>query len=103
MSKQRKNVGTEDYYYDFQETPEDYQESGPDSYFKDAQEQIREIYERDRQGVYYVRQMQIKLEKDYFHWITYNAMVGLRIIGYLTDITTKRKTGTIKDYLASSE
>jgi hypothetical protein len=91
-------LGIDDYYYDFQEVPEDYEESGPDSYFIEAQEQIREIYEKDRQSVYYVRQMQIKLEKDFFHWITYNAMVGLREIGYLTDITIKRQTGTSARY-----
>ena len=91
-------MGIEDYYYDFKGAPEDYEQSGPDRYFIEAQKQIREIYERDKQSVYYVRRMQIKLEKDYFHWITYNAMVGLRKIGYLTDITIKRETGTSARY-----
>jgi hypothetical protein len=71
-------VGIEDYYDDFLDAPEDYEGTGPDSYFLEAQQRIREIYEGDRQSVYYVRQMQIKLEKDYFHWITYNAMLGLK-------------------------
>lgn len=57
-------MGIEDYYYDFTDAPEDYEGTGPDRYFIEAQQQIREIYERDRQSVYYVRQMQIKLEKD---------------------------------------
>ena len=91
-------MGIKDYYYDFTDAPEDYEGTGRDSYFIYAQQQIREIYERDRQSVYYVRQMQIKLEKDYFHWITYNAMVGLREIGYLTDIMIKRETGTSTRY-----
>lgn len=42
--------------------------------------------------------MQIELEKDYFHWITYNAMLGLRAIGYLRDIREKRETGTSTRY-----
>jgi hypothetical protein len=84
----------EDYYYDFVDAPEDYEGYRPDSYYLEVQKQIRKIYEGDRQSVYYVRQMQIKFEKDYFHWITYNAMVGLREIGYLKDIIIKRETGT---------
>jgi hypothetical protein len=91
-------VGKEDYYNDFNEAPEDYEGSGPDSYFIQVQQQIREIYERDKQSVYYVRQMQIKFEKDYFHWITYNAMIGLEKIGYLGDIRIKRETGTSTRY-----
>ena len=91
-------MGLEDYYNDFQDAPEDYEESVPDSYFIEAQQQIRDIYEKDRQSVYYVRQMQIKFEKEYFHWITYNAMVGLVEMGYLTDIKIKRETGTSTRY-----
>lgn len=91
-------MGKEDYYYDFVDEPEDYEGYRPDSYFIEAQQKIREIYERDRQSVYYVRQMQIKLEKEYFHWITYNAMLGLRSIGYLRDITIERQTGTSTRY-----
>jgi len=91
-------VGIEDYYNDFVDAPEDYEGAGPDSYFIEVQQKIREIYERDRQSVYYVRQMQIKFEKDYFHWITYNAMIGLKAIGHLTDIPIKRETGTSTRY-----
>jgi len=64
-------MGIKDYYNDFVGASEDYDGSGPDSYFIKVQQQIREIYERDKQSVYYVRQMQIKFEKEYFHWITY--------------------------------
>ena len=91
-------MGIKDYYYDFQDAPEDYEESGPDSYFIEAQQQIREIYEKDRQSVYYVRQMQIKFEKDYFHWITYSAMVGLWKLGYLRDFRIEREKGTSTRY-----
>jgi len=91
-------VGTDDYYYDFVDEPEDYEKYGPDSYFLEAQKQIREIYEKDRQSVYYLRQMQIKLGKDYFHWITNNAMLSLRGIGYLRDIRIEKETGTSTRY-----
>lgn len=40
----------DDYYYDFMGAPEDYEEYRPDSYFIEAQHEIREIYERDRRA-----------------------------------------------------
>ena len=91
-------MGTEDYYDDFVDTPEDYGETGRDSYFDEVQQRIRELYEGDKQSVYYVRQLQIKFEKEYFHWITYNAMIGLEKIGYLKDMVIAREKGTSARY-----
>jgi hypothetical protein len=43
-------------YDDFTEAPEDYFEpSTPDHYFLQAQKEIRELYEGDRESVYYIR------------------------------------------------
>ena len=91
-------VGSEDYCCDFVDEPEDYEGRRPDSYFLEAQQRIREIYDRDRASIYYVRQMQIKFEKQYFHWITDNAMVGLVSIGYLKDVRIESETGTSTRY-----
>jgi len=88
----------DDYYNDFVDAPEDYGRSGADSYFLEVQNKIQEIYEKDKQSVYYVRQMQIKFEKDYFHWITYNALVGLKSMGYLKDIPIEKESGTSTRY-----
>jgi len=87
-------MGIDNYYYDFVEAREDYNESGPDSYFLEAQRKIREIYEKDKESVYYLRQMQIKFEEDYFHWITNNAMLSLLKLGFLIDIRMQREKGT---------
>lgn len=87
-------MGIDDSYYDFVEAPEDYEGPGRDSYFDEVQQEIRTIYENDKKSVYYVRQMQIKFEKKYFHWVTYNAMIGLEKIGYLKDIRIPRGKGT---------
>ena len=87
-------MGIDNYYYDFVEAREDNNESEPDSYFLEAQRQIREIYEKDKESVYYLRQMQVKLEGDYFHWITNNAMIGLLKLGFLIDIRMEREGGT---------
>lgn len=41
-------------YDEFTEAPEDYFEpSTPDHYFLQAQKEIRELYEEDRESVYY--------------------------------------------------
>lgn len=82
-------------YDDFTEAPEDYFEpSAPDSYFLQAQKEIRALYEGDRESVYYIRQLQVKFEKKYYHWITNNAIIGLYKIGYLKDVRIPKEKGT---------
>jgi hypothetical protein len=85
--------------YGFYEAPEDYEPpSVPDAYFLGAQEEIRALYENDKESVYYIRQLQVKLEKRYFHWVTNNAMIGLLRIGYLKDLRIDREKGTSTRY-----
>lgn len=82
-------------YDEFPEAPEDYFEpSTPDQYFLQAQKEIRELYESDRESVYYIRQIQVKFEKKYYHWITNNAIIGLHKIGYLKDVRIPKTKGT---------
>jgi len=85
-------------YDDFYEGPEDYYEPEfeytPDSYYTEAQEDLRKLYENDRESVYYVRQLQVKYEKKYYHWITYNALKGLKNVGYLRTERIPKETGT---------
>jgi hypothetical protein len=80
---------------EFIEAPEDYSEPiTPDHYFLEAQKEIRDLYEEDRESVYYIRQIQIKFEKKYYHWITNNAIIGLYQIGYLKDVRIPKEKGT---------
>ena len=74
------------------ESPEDYSEpiSKTDNYFIQVQKEIRELYENDRESVYYIRQLQIKFEKEYYHWITNNAIIELYKFGYLRDFRFMR-------------
>lgn len=88
-----------EYYEDFTEAPEDYYEPRePDSYFLGVQEEIRSLYEREKESVFYIRQLQVKFEKRYFHWITNNAIIGLYKLGYLKDIRIKKEKGTSTRY-----
>lgn len=80
---------------DFSEAAEDYFEpTRPDDYFLQAQKEIRDLYEGDRESVYYIRQIQVKFEKKYYHWITNNAIIGLYKIGYLKDVRIPKEKGT---------
>lgn len=83
------------YYDEFYDAPEDYEpDYETDSYFIQAQEDIKELYEKNKEDVFYIRQLQIKFEKKYFHWITNNAIKGLYEIGYLNDLRIPREKGT---------
>lgn len=80
--------------YDFYEESEEYKEYTPDAYFEKAQAEIRKLYEDNKDSVFYLRQLQVKFEKQYFHWVTNNALVGLLKIGYLKDYRIEREEGT---------
>lgn len=82
--------------YDFYEEAEEYEQYVPDSYFEAAQAEIRELYEENKESIYYLRQLQVKLEKKYFHWVTNNAVLGL--LGYLKDYRIEREKGTSTRY-----
>ena len=89
--------------YDFFEESEDFNEKvAPDKYFLEVQKEIKELYEKDKEAVYYVRQLQIMFEKYYFHWITYNATVQLKEFGYLKDKIIEREEGTSARYFMNS-
>jgi hypothetical protein len=85
--------------FDFSEEQEDYGPVWqPDAYFIEAQKEIRNLYEADKESVFYVRQLQVKFEKKYYHWITHNALMGLLKTGYLKDFRIEREKGTSTRY-----
>ncbi len=86
-------------YEEFFEGPEeDEEERIPDKYFLEVQKEIKDLYDQDRESVYYLRQLQIKYEKKYFHWITYHAVNELYNFGYLKDFRTAVSKGTSTRY-----
>lgn len=86
-------------YDEFSEMPEDYEgERGPDVYFLEAQRDIKKLYEDDNKAIFYIRQLQVKFERKYFHWITNNAMLGLLKLGVLKDLRFEREKGTSTRY-----
>ncbi|MBI4285762.1 MAG: hypothetical protein HY670_07695 [Chloroflexi bacterium] len=84
---------------EFREASEDYEAPPtPDHFFVDAQKEIKGLYQKDRESVYYIRQLQVMLEKRYFHWVTNNAIIGLYKTGYLKDYRVDREKGTSTRY-----
>jgi len=84
--------------YDFFEEDEGYEEYAPDHYFDEAQEEIKSLYENNKDDVFYLRQLQVQLEGRFFHWVTNNALLGLLKIGYLKDYRIESKKGTSTRY-----
>lgn len=73
----------DDYEYLIHEGEKEYK---PDPYFLQAKKEISELYENDKDLVFYMRQLQVKYEKAYYHWITRNAVTSLNKEGYLKQI-----------------
>jgi hypothetical protein len=48
-------------------------------YFLNAQEEIKGFYEVNKESVFFIRQLQVKLEKKYYHWVTNNAIIELHL------------------------
>ena len=83
---------------EYYEEEEEYQQKEPDQYFIDAQADIRLLFENNKDSVFYLRQLQVKFEKKYFHWVTNNALEGLVKIGYLKNIRIDKQEGTSTRY-----
>ncbi len=84
--------------FEFLEEDEEYVQREPDKYFKEAQEKIRQLYHDNHESVFYLRQLQVKFEKDYFHWVTNNALTGLLKLRYLKDHRIETGKGTSTRY-----
>ncbi len=69
-------------------------EYSPDSYFLQVKKEIKELYERNIKSVFYMRQLQVRFEKDYYHWITCNAVRSLVKEDYLRQIDEKIDMGS---------
>jgi len=70
-----------DYYPD----PDELEEIWPtDESQKAAEAVIRDLYENDKSSVYYSKQLWVKIEKQFFHWVTNRAIEHLKDIGELS-------------------
>ena len=67
---------TEEYpeFWELEEEPDSYRE--PDSYAEEARNELRQIF-ADTTQVQYLRQLEVKLEKKFYHWVTARAVNSL--------------------------
>ncbi len=86
--------------YDFEEIREDYEsEHGVDEFFSSAYAEIRAIYVENPKAVFFLRQLQVRLEKKYFHWITYNAIKYMLKEGFLSEIKESPRKGLVLSFI----
>jgi len=52
-----------------------------DSYEQDVREKLIEFFEKNQKKVFFSRQLEVKLEDNYFHWITNRAIRALIVDG----------------------
>jgi hypothetical protein len=83
---------------DFPEEPEEEEVIKTDKYFIEAYEEIKLLYEQNKKSVFFKRQLQVKYENKYFHWITSNALSRLKAEGYVREIEIKKKDGTSRQF-----
>jgi hypothetical protein len=58
-----------------------------DSYEQDVREKLIELFERNQKKVFFSRQLEVRLEDDYFHWITNRAIRALIVDGVIKEET----------------
>lgn len=80
--------GDEDYYPE----PEGVEVPQADySYFNRAKDDITSLYDGNKREVYYLKQLQVRFEKEYFHWITCNVVRFLKDAGQLNIVKEVHK------------
>jgi len=80
------SILSEDDYFDYSPEEEDRKKYNRDEYWIGAQKSLCSLFNKDTKEVFYMKQLQVKFEKEYFHWVTRNAVVGLLKSGYLQQI-----------------
>lgn len=77
---------------DFDEIPEiELPEKDPAQ--ERARERLESFFEDNQEGVCYSRQLAVMNEDDFFHWVTYRALMELVDSGFLVSETRALKTG----------
>jgi hypothetical protein len=73
--------------HEFREPEEDELENlyRVDKYFYAAQADLTALFADNPKKVYFIRQLQVRFEDKYYHWITYNAAIGLLKMGKLKE------------------
>jgi hypothetical protein len=77
-------------YDDYPEWGDD--ERGEDSYEQDVRKSLVDLFERNRKKVFFSRQLEVRFENDYFHWVTNRAIRALIVDGIIKEETRQLKS-----------
>lgn len=65
----------------------DNDEEDEDSYEQDVREKLIEFFDKSQKKVFFSRQLEVKFEDNYFHWITNRAIRALIVDGVIKEET----------------
>lgn len=65
-----------------------------DRYFDEALQEVTGLYENDKNSIFYTKQLEVILEKKYYHWITYKVLKYMKDLGKLKVEKRERPDGT---------
>ena len=71
----------------------DDEERGDDSYEQDVRKSLIELFHENQKKVFFSRQLEVRFENDYFHWVTNRAVRALITDGFIKQETRKIKSG----------
>jgi|GEM_PF-507010 len=52
--------------------------TSPDKFFNEAQAALTMLFEEDKDAVYYERQLMVMYERQFYHWVTKNALKSIK-------------------------
>ena len=61
----------------------------------DARDVLKDFFNRNRTQVFFSRQLEVRNEKEYFHWITNRAIRDLENEGFISAEWRKLNTGLL--------
>lgn len=76
------------------ELDEIYEDFPPDEHLVTASDRLREFFDKNREKVFFSRQLEVLYEQEYFHWITSRAIRQLEAEGVIRSERRGLRTGT---------
>jgi hypothetical protein len=67
------------------------EQRGEDSYEQGVRETLIDLFQSNQKKVFFSRQLEVRFEKDYFHWITNRAVRALTAEGIIKEETRQLK------------
>lgn len=77
-------------------------ESAEDKYVVDATTRLSKLFDEDKEKVYYSRQLEVRYEADYYHWVTNRAIGNLAQDGFIRKERHDLRSGGTIDVLRHS-